>query len=48
MQIIVALRVNAIPSIQQKKKIAIPSKKTLQKEKHKQGRGHPLFVRLKN
>ena len=49
MQIIVALRVNAIPSIQQKKKKnAIPSKKTLQKEKHKQGRGHPLFVRLKN
>ena len=31
-----------------KKKNAIPSKKTLQKEKHKQGRGHPLFVRLKN
>ena len=37
MQIIVALRVNAIPS-----------KKTPQKEKHKQRRGHPLFVRLKN
>ena len=51
MQIIVALRVNAIPSIQQKKKKkknAIPSKKTLQKERHKQGRGHPLSVRLKN